>query len=593
MLLTAHTPVPHAPGHIDADRYQISSAHTRAPTQSSSRMTVGSSLECVSFAPIVISAGAMSGPNSGWSSGVDGNLHSELEGAGAPAYIDDDIKELDGLSHAFSRDDAEHRHTDLAVDTSELSESLISIQSLASRACFEDFKEQYDLQRHGTLISTRAHLARKAAELTNLLGNCNAKLKPGAVVVSSPNSPARSSGIDETDPSDTVVLEGAKARARVDVDIILSSDCFVQGQCLSGQVLVRVRKCSKKESRVLLAEGKVRVLGFECLPDGMHKHLFYQYTRKLEEVSYAGDQIFAECAEDSDEEGFRLSREGVHVLPFEMDLPVEGENGNAKGAIDIHGGIAIRYIAMVYVHVCCISEFSFSFLVDSSIKVKDQDTSECSLAHFYRSCNIWPHLSMQTLLAPAPRPLIATANKSLLFGGRYPSNRLKLTARLPRLTYLSGQRCYVQIRVVNDTRRVVRGVMLVLMRKTTTYKPLQDKNTDDAGAYKSTVFEKELVESRLEIGEHGTKGHASAKGWWTGVGPDADMEFQHSILIPVRVLCWSGSFICSLGPAVRCPLHFTITSPCSGLLHPCYDIRFFLRTRLHIRRLGDATHPHR
>ncbi|KAI0045197.1 hypothetical protein FA95DRAFT_1583446 [Auriscalpium vulgare] len=371
-------------------------------------------------------------------------------------------------------------------------------------------------------MSTGASPARKAAELKSLLGNANAKLKPGAAVLPLGKTPVarQKSGRWMRNKANSVTLERAKSRARVEVDFVLSSDTFVQGQSLSGHLTLRVRKCAKKESPVLLADAKVRVVGFECIPDEDARHVFYQHTRMLEEASYASEQIYGDGPDDTDSEGYRRGREGVHNLPFEMDLPVNPDGDNAKGDVELHGGAAVRYIVMI------------------SVKVKDADTSRRSLAHFYRSCSIWPQLRLQSILAPAPRALVSTAAKSLFLGGKNRCNKLKLTARLPRLSYFAGQRCYVHIRICNDTSRAVRGIAIALVRTVSVYRPRLTRGTEgetekELESYETSSFVRDVAESQLELGERASKGHASAKGWWTGVEQNEETEFFHWILIPV------------------------------------------------------------
>lgn len=95
----------------------------------------------------------------------------------------------------------------------------------------------------------------------------------------------------------------------------------------------------------------------------------------------------------------------------------------------------------------------------------------------------------------------------------------------------------------------MRSVSLVLVQTTTVYKPRHPKSQKvgaaESSKYSETVAVKEVAESRLEMGEYGAKGHASAKGWWIGVAADEEKDFCHSIMIPVRLSCHSGRNICS------------------------------------------------
>jgi hypothetical protein len=122
-------------------------------------------------------------------------------------------------------------------------------------------------------------------------------------------------------------------------------------------------------------------------------------------------------------------------------------------------------------------------------------------------------------------------------------SKLKLSARVPRPSYFAGQRCYVHVQILNDTRKTVRSLRLTLIRTTTVYRPRSGKgnrseehdNSDHvSGSYQSKVFTDEISESRLAMAEPTTRRCASSRGWWAGVSPLERMAFTHGILIPVR-----------------------------------------------------------
>ena len=192
-----------------------------------------------------------------------------------------------------------------------------------------------------------------AAELECLLGNADGKLKIGATVqpyhrdlfsrleTDGPTSPER--------PDNPTTLKRAKVRPRVELDIQLAGETFVQGQCISGHLVVHVRSHRRAETPVLLANNTLRVIGFEYLADSPTFHVFFHFSRRFDDLSYASEKIFSESPDYSDEEGYREAREGLHVLPFEMGLPMDSRFGKPKGVIDVPGGVATRYIIMAYV----------------------------------------------------------------------------------------------------------------------------------------------------------------------------------------------------------------------------------------------------
>ncbi|CDO73478.1 hypothetical protein BN946_scf185013.g113 [Trametes cinnabarina] len=385
--------------------------------------------------------------------------------------------------------------------------------------------------RHDSLFSFGVPSSRNAAELKSFLGNSNSRLKPGAAVL-----PLQKDLTKCDKGSSAVSLEQAKARARVEVDIVLENDCCVEGGYLRGFIKVRVRRRHKKEDPVLLADGKIRVIGFESIPGASDRHTFYQRASSLRTVTdkYAG--IFDS---QPDPEGFSHALEGVHVLPFAMHLPADSEFGAPKGMPYLQAGVTIRYIAMI------------------SVKVKDSKTGKRSIAHFYRDCQIWPRLELATVLARAPRPIQASTARSLsVMGG---GNKVKLTAVLPRIAWLAGQRCYVHLSVANDTKKTVKGLTLTLVKTTTLFRPKPaldygHRSSADPDACQTTTTHKVVAESILEKSQGVAKGHASAQGWWTGVSGGQDAEFSHYVLIPSDALSVARARLIEVEYSIRVSL---------------------------------------
>ncbi|KAF8260742.1 hypothetical protein EI94DRAFT_1609891 [Lactarius quietus] len=380
-----------------------------------------------------------------------------------------------------------------------------------------------------------------AAELECLLGNADGKLKSGATVqqfypladllsrleVDGPTSPKR--------PDNPTTLERAKVRPRVELDIQLAGDTFVQGQCISGHLVVHVRRPRRAETPLLLANNTLRVIGFEYLTDRPTFHVFYHFSRRFDDLSYACEQIFTECPDYSDEEGYREAKEGLHVLPFEMELPMDSRFGKPKGVFDIPGGVAMRCIIM------------------ASIDIKDPDTNQLSLAHFYRQCSIWPGLSLQELLVPSTRPLVSTAVLSVPQSGSY--SKLKLAARVPRPSYFAGQSCYVHIQITNNTQRTVRSLCMTLIRTTAIYRPRSERRKQggkaDERKYTVKTVVDEISESRLVMADRTSRRSASSKGWWAGVNSDEKTAFTHCILVPPDTLSVARSRLLAVDHAIR------------------------------------------
>lgn len=197
------------------------------------------------------------------------------------------------------------------------------------------------LSRHGTLLSQDAPAARNAAELKSLLGNSRSRVKAGAAVL--PPHGQLTSVVGSVSP---VALEQGKSRARVEVDIVLESGIAVEGGYLNGHLRITVRQRTKKEDPICLSEGKVRVAGFEVTPDDEHRHIFYHVSSPLMDIASGCHELYT-SSPDSD--GFAFVREGSHILPFSLPLPVGGSGGSAKGALHHPSEATIRYIAIACV----------------------------------------------------------------------------------------------------------------------------------------------------------------------------------------------------------------------------------------------------
>ncbi|KAG0707477.1 hypothetical protein DFH29DRAFT_796690 [Suillus ampliporus] len=369
------------------------------------------------------------------------------------------------------------------------------------------------LTKSATFFDVNAAPAQSGPEIRALLGNSNSRLKPRATVPPRPAlCNADSSGDLGTDFK-PIALEKAKWRTRVEVDIVLENQACVQGGYLSGAVKIHIKKGSKKDAPLLLSQGKVRVVGFECIPQKDNKCTFYKCSALLSEIAPSWKGLFKSPPDD---DGWAEAQEGVHVFPFAMLLPPDGACGMAKGILSMHSGVAIRYVAM------------------AEIKVKDMATSKQSIAHFYRDCEVWPRLDIISTLATNSRPLVAEVATRVFMGG---PGKIRLSARMHRFHWIAGQRCTVHFRVTNDCKKLVKSAAIALIRTLTVFNPQPHLDAGDADpdACQTSTKAKWVTESILELGQRCAKGHASAKGWWTGVAPGQTSEFDHSLIIPPDV----------------------------------------------------------
>ncbi|KAF9535673.1 hypothetical protein CPB83DRAFT_913135 [Crepidotus variabilis] len=345
-------------------------------------------------------------------------------------------------------------------------------------------------------------------ELKLLLGNINSKLKAKAKLA----GPV----VDGLPVSDALPLERTSGHPRVDLDLFLENDVSVQGGFLKGLVEIHVRKQNRQQYPILLSGGKLRVIGFESILDGKERATFYQCSALLSEVSSGTHRLYTS---EIDAEGFARTAEGLYTLPFSLPLPLSSGFGTAKGKLYNLSGHSMRYIIMV------------------SIRIKDSSSNRKSIAHFYRDCTIWPRLDPSVVLSPASIHIEARTPPEI---GDY---KPYVTLTLHRLYWVAGQRCFVQIQVINNSKKTLKSATLEVFQTTSIFKRglhlesrQQDKVDLTSNACQTTTSSKKVSESILTACQSGTKGHASARGWWCGVPPGEMHTFTHSILIPADAL---------------------------------------------------------
>jgi len=359
--------------------------------------------------------------------------------------------------------------------------------------------------------------------ITTILGDANSRLKAGVKIFP-----------DTREERRPISLERAKRKPRVDVDIYLKSNVCVEGGFLEGCIRIKVKKCPKNSQPVWISGGKVRVIGFETIPKDEKRFVFYQSSSELADVTDCALQPL-HCSEP-DDEGYAQAKEGLYALPFTLHLSSSNERGSPKGCVDLSGDISVRYVVMVFVSP------SFSFTARSkedlsSLRIKKPSSETKSIAHFYRRCTVWPRLNPSVVLAPAPRPLQVTVSEEALAS----EGKVYLTVSIHRLYWIAGQFCHVKIRVANGSKKRLKYLSLEIIQMTTTFKDkINCRGHLETGhpaakfeAHESSSTHKGIAQSTLIAGERATRGHASANGWWMGVGAGETQTFLHSILIPV------------------------------------------------------------
>ncbi|GAC72180.1 hypothetical protein PANT_6c00110 [Moesziomyces antarcticus T-34] len=402
------------------------------------------------------------------------------------------------------------------------------------------------LERHGTLLSNTANPMRRSKELNRLLGNSDRKLPSSAARPMHLESPTksglkRSNAMPATVVPPPAALEQGKAnKARVEVDLVLESDLVVEGGTLQGRMQIRVRKGSDKEGGVLLAQPKIRVVGFEELLSDDTRYIFYHHASVIDgdrsnngpsEPYYLDGSPTLSSPETApfsalscfsgspDAEGYAEGKVGSHSIPFSLELPVsKGAKGSYRGK-----NAVVRYIVI------------------GSVKLKSASGANRSIAHFYRHVDLFPYLNPAVVLSSANKPIQASSSKGLFLGG---SGKVHLMASLHRNTWVAGQRVYIQIGIQNDTSKKINGMTLALIRTVTLYKPRPELDLDgqaarrdlDPDACQTSTTRKKIAEEELEMGQKGSRGVVTARGWWTGVEPGQRVESSHYMHIPADAL---------------------------------------------------------
>uniref|UniRef100_V5GFC3 Arrestin C-terminal-like domain-containing protein n=1 Tax=Kalmanozyma brasiliensis (strain GHG001) TaxID=1365824 RepID=V5GFC3_KALBG len=425
------------------------------------------------------------------------------------------------------------------------------------------------LGRQSTLFSATANPLRRSKDLDRLLGNSDRKLPSSAArqVISEGHTKGvlkRSNAVAATGPLPPPALEQGKAsKARVEVDLVLESDLVVEGGTLQGRMQIRIRKGSVKEGAVLLAQPKVRIVGFEELLTDDTRHIFYHHASLIDgdssrdNVHRHGSPTFASpetaafpalpCyAGAPDAEGYAVGKIGIHSIPFSLDLPI------AKGA---KGSYRCKHAVVRYI-------------VIGSVKLKSTSGADRSIAHFYRHIDVYPYFNPAVILSKAVQPIQASSSKGLFLGG---SGKVHLMASLHRSTWVAGQRLYVNIAIQNDTSKKINGMSLSLMRTVTLYKPRPELELDghrarkdiDPDACQTSTNRKKIAEEQLEMGQKGSKGAVTARGWWVGVEPGQRVESSHHMLIPADAMSISRGRLVEVVYSIKVSIGSSLSSDVS------------------------------
>lgn len=260
-------------------------------------------------------------------------------------------------------------------------------REVAPRA--EPRKSAATVDRKGTLLAACGNSARRSEELSRLLapkhkrsssslslGGATAVSVPTSSRASTPSGSPRKSRTATTasvsmkeqqhervSPSlsaSPVMLEQAKSKARVDLDLALESTLVVEGSSLKGEIAIRVLPPRFGEPDVMVGKLKVRIVGFEGALSTSMARLFVSLTRSLPELRSpktrhlffhhaaaveSAPLQFAATGARADGEGFFALPPEYYHIPFDVRVP------HGKGAKGVWAGKQgdVRYIVIAYV----------------------------------------------------------------------------------------------------------------------------------------------------------------------------------------------------------------------------------------------------
>ncbi|KAG8774895.1 hypothetical protein FRC12_001765 [Ceratobasidium sp. 428] len=341
-------------------------------------------------------------------------------------------------------------------------------------------------------------------------------------------------------------LEPEKSRPRVEIYLVLNNHVAIEGGCLGGTLIVRTRKPRRGEARhVRIDGGKIRIIGFEGVSE-TERYAFYQCSAPLSETSEDCSRLY-EPDSSCDSDGYRIAQEGTYSVPFTVHVPHSDTSrprkNMPKGVIRESGvSAAIKYIILI--------SFKVKDDADNSIGIdKHADLGSVSIAHFYRSVELWPTYGLMALhRTEETHPALgetgtvsARTARGLFFGG---AGMLHLTAVLHRKVWLAGQQCTVYIGAWNETNKSIKTVTLTIIRNVSIGRPNQSVSSN----------KKQIAETTLDAVRGPNFGPVTGKGWWGGIEAGGACEFSHSIEIPADALTVNRTHIIEVSYVLRVTL---------------------------------------
>ncbi|WFD31370.1 hypothetical protein MSPP1_002405 [Malassezia sp. CBS 17886] len=348
-------------------------------------------------------------------------------------------------------------------------------------------------------------------------GRCLVRESSPAPPKASPNLPVK--------PPSTPSLPRERD-TRVGIEVFLNSSLAVEGGSLQGCVQLRLPDHADPATAMLLAQPRVRLVGYESLPGDDVRHVFYHHASVIdgdrsvdgpsEPYVLHGSPAHPEgpgtvtpllpCyASLPDADGFYLGKRDTHILPFTLQLSMgRGAKGSYRS-----------------------DRAEVGYIVIASVRVRPFSTQQIGVAHCFQRVELYPYLNPTAVLASAARPLVAQALAQDAHGAP-----VQLAAALHRECWIAGQRVYLEMNVVNRTAAPVTLLRVALVRTESLHRVRdRDASPADVSGADETVAEETL---------HAAPAPLSGETW-PGVCAGSSVHFSHSLLVPATALSISRS----------------------------------------------------
>ncbi|SHO78498.1 Uncharacterized protein MSYG_2844 [Malassezia sympodialis ATCC 42132] len=306
---------------------------------------------------------------------------------------------------------------------------------------------------------------------------------------------------------------------RVNIDIFLENDLCVERSTLHGYIRLVLPDHTDPSTAMLLAQPRVRLIGFETLPDEDIRHIFYRHMSVIDgdrsndgpsepyvlhgspAVSHPenlGQNLLPCFASLPDNDGYCLGQAGEHVLPFSLQVPMDK---GAKGSYQSNSA-------------------EVGYIIIASVRVKAFGEKQGGVAHCFQKLQLYPYLNPTSALASASQPIVARSNSA-----EANARGIQLAASLHRETWVAGQRVYFDVSVLNNGENMLNMLRIALVRVENLY---HMRSVIPASPLDLNSSSSIIVDETLTAG--------NTHHWWTGAPSGIPVYFAHSFQLPDNII---------------------------------------------------------